>query len=98
MGKIVAEFEVNKITVNETTTFVRTLELVRGGDLPLIFKTPLDRSFLCANIDTVHLNGTLREDGRFVMTIGSANMTAEHVSFDAFRPSKNVPSGYRVSP
>jgi len=96
VAKIVAEFEVNRIRVNETTVVVRTLELVRGGDLALIFKTPLDRSFLCANIDTVHLNGTLREDGRFVKTIGNANMTAEHVTFDAFRPSKNVPSGYRT--
>lgn len=101
VSSIVATFELarfNETVVHKnqtnTTTHSSSLEQVWQG--PLMFKTPLDRSFLCANIDTVSLKASLRYDGSFRKTISNTSLTGHHVSFDAFRPKDNVPSGFRT--
>jgi len=101
VSSIVATFEVahfnetvrHNNTVNETT-HVSSLEQIWQG--PLLFRTPLDRSFLCANIDVVSLKTSLRYDDGFRKTIGNTSLTGTHVSFDAFRPKDNSPAGFRT--
>lgn len=100
VSQIVATFEVarfeEKGSGNDTnsTTHSSSLEQIWQG--PLMFRTPLDRSFLCANTNAVSLKTSLRYDDRFARNYGNTTLTGVHVIFDAFRPTKNPPPKFRT--
>jgi len=90
----IAHYETVNETSNVTEQHVSFLETTWQG--PLMFRTPLDRSFFCFNINTVSLKTSHRIDDRFAGKVLNSTLTGSHVIFDAFRPKDNVPSGFRT--
>jgi len=90
----VARFEQKDNKTTNSTTHSSSLEQIWQG--PLMFRTPLDRSFLCANINEVSLKTSLRYDDRFDKNVGNSTLKGVHVTFDAFRPAGKVPAGFRT--
>lgn len=92
-----AEFEMAKFVSNATNA-TSSLQIDSKELDKLMLLTPLDRSYLCANIDTVSLHTSLNYDipNTVPTVLNNTLLTAKHVQFDAFRPADHAPSGFRT--
>jgi len=71
--------------------------IIDSGDLTnLMFHTPLDRSFLCADIGDLRVKTSLYKGTSPPRELNSTSIVGKSVQFDAFRTSDRVPTGFRT--
>jgi len=84
--------EVDNVTVSKKS-FVK---IDSGDDPKLMFHTPLDRSYLCANIRNMDLDTSLFLDESAGIQLANSTLVAKKVQFDAFRTKDRAPPGFRT--
>ena len=67
-------------------------------DAKLLFRTPINRSFLCANVGNVELETSLYYDTDLneATEVANSTLVTKRVQFDAFRPKDKGPHGFRT--
>lgn len=83
-------------TENKTITLTSYFYLVADYSKDLILKTPLDRSYLCANPGEIELDTTIIIPGKTLDHLSKSKILSRAVQFDAFRDKDSPKHNYRT--
>lgn len=97
VSRVYSRFALGVWKVNKTV-YQSTID-IDSGDIPnLMFHTPLDRSYLCADVGHLELKTTLRypDSPPEGTKLGNTTVIGQKVQFDAFRTNSTAPPGFRT--